>query len=81
MLGAVADVVGVVVRLILGGTVVKARLNRKATISLLVVLGVRGAGQKVLLAVRNIGGKRPEVAWHGPLDDLLARVGCARPNF
>jgi len=38
--------------------VVRARLDRKATsISLLVVLGIRRDGQKVLLAVRNMGGE------------------------
>jgi putative transposase len=43
-----------IVRLILDGTVVRVRLDRKATsISLLVVLGIRRDGQKVLLAVRN----------------------------
>ena len=41
------------VRLILDGTVVRVRLDKKATsISLLVALGVREDGQKVLLAVR-----------------------------
>ncbi|MBV8091547.1 MAG: transposase, partial [Alphaproteobacteria bacterium] len=41
------------VRLILDGTTVRVRLDRKATsISLLVVLGIRRDGQKVLLAVR-----------------------------
>ena len=45
-----------VVRLLLDGTVVRVRLDRKATnISLLVVLGVRRDGQKVLLAVKNMG--------------------------
>ena len=45
-------------RLILDGTVVKVRLDKKATsISLLVVLGVRCEGQKVLLAVKNMGGE------------------------
>jgi putative transposase len=40
--------------LVLDGTVVRVRLDRKATsISLLVVLGIRRDGQKVLLAVRN----------------------------
>src|SRR5215216_5659118 len=40
-----------IVRLILDGTVVRVRLDRKATsISLLVVLGVRADGQKELLA-------------------------------
>jgi transposase-like protein len=47
-----------IVRLILDGTVVKVRLDKKATaISLLVVLGVRRDGQKVLLAVKNMGGE------------------------
>ena len=47
-----------VVRLILDGTVVRVRLDRKATnVSLLVVLGVRRDGQKLLLAVRNMGGE------------------------
>jgi putative transposase len=40
-----------IVRLILDGTVVRVRLDKKATsISLLVVLGVRRDGQKVLLS-------------------------------
>jgi len=44
--------------LILDGTVVRVRLDRKATsIVLLVVLGVRNDGQKVLLAVKNMGGE------------------------
>jgi transposase-like protein len=47
-----------VVRLILDGTVVRVRLDRKATsISLLVVLGVRADGQKVLLAIKSMGGE------------------------
>src|SRR6266481_3329837 len=46
-----------IVRLILDGTVVRVRLDRKATsISLLVVLGVRQDGQKVLLAIKQMGG-------------------------
>jgi putative transposase len=69
-----------VVRLILDGTVVRVRLDRRATsISLLVVLGVRRDGQKVLLAVRNMGGES-EAAWRGVLDDLIAR-GLQRPRF
>jgi transposase-like protein len=69
-----------VVRLILDGTVVRARLDRKATnISLLVVLGIRRDGQKVLLAVRNMGGEC-EAAWRGVLDDLIAR-GLQTPEF
>ena len=69
-----------VVRLILDGTVVHVRLDRKATnISLLVVLGVRRDGQKVLLAVKNMGGES-EAAWRGILDDLIAR-GLRTPEF
>ena len=69
-----------VVRLILDGTVVRVRLDRKATaISLLVALGVRRDGQKVLLAVKNMGGES-EAAWRGVLDDLIAR-GLRTPEF
>jgi transposase-like protein len=69
-----------VVRLILDGTVVRARLDRKAAnISLLVVLGVRRDGQKLLLAIRNMGGES-EAAWRGVLDDLIAR-GLRTPEF
>ena len=69
-----------VVRLILDGTVVRVRLDRKATgISLLVVLGVRRDGQKVLLAVRNMGGES-EPAWRSILDSLVAR-GLRTPEF
>src|ERR1700730_9145079 len=47
-----------IVRLILDGTVARGRLDRKATsIFLLAVLGVREDGQKVLLAVKNMGGE------------------------
>ena len=69
-----------IVRLILDGTVVRVRLDRKATnISLLVVLGIRGDGQKVLLSVRAMGGES-EAAWRGVLDDLIAR-GLRTPDF
>lgn len=69
-----------IVRLILDGTVVKARIDRKATsISLLVVLGIRRDGQKVLLAVKNMGGES-EAAWRAVLDDLIAR-GLRCPEF
>ena len=45
-----------IVRLILDGTAVRVRLDRKATsISLLVVIGVRENGQKVLLAIKSEG--------------------------
>ena len=69
-----------IVRLILDGTVVKVRLDRKATaISLLIALGVRRDGQKVVLAIRNMGGES-ESAWRAVLDDLMAR-GMARPEL
>ena len=69
-----------IVRLVLDGTVVRVRLDRRATsISLLVVLGVRRDGQKVLLTVRTMGGES-EAAWRGVLDDLVAR-GLKTPEF
>ena len=69
-----------IVRLILDGTVVRVRLDRKATsISLLVVLGVRADGQKVLLAIKSMGGESAE-AWRTVLDDLIKR-GLRRPEF
>src|SRR6266436_1292989 len=69
-----------IVRLILDGTVVRVRLDRKATsISLLVVLGVRADGQKVLLAIKNMGGETSE-AWRSVLDNLTRR-GLQRPEF
>ena len=69
-----------IVRLILDGTVVRVRLDRKATsISLLVIIGVRADGQKVLLAVKHMGGESAE-AWRTVLDDLIAR-GLRRPAF
>ena len=69
-----------IVRLILDGTVVRVRLDRKATaVSLLVVIGVRADGQKVLLAVRSMGGETTD-AWRAVLDDLIGR-GLRRPEF
>ena len=69
-----------IVRLILDGTVVKVRLDRKATaISLLIVLGVRRDGQKVVLAIKNMGGES-EAAWRAVLDDLISR-GMAKPEL
>ena len=68
-----------IVRLILDGTVVRVRLDRQATsISLLVVIGVRADGQKVLLAAKSMGGETTE-AWRAVLDDLVAR-GLRRPG-
>jgi putative transposase len=69
-----------IVRLILDGTVVRVRLDREATsISLLVVIGVRADGQKVLLAIKAMGGESTE-AWRAVLDDLIQR-GLRRPEF
>ena len=69
-----------IVRLILDGTVVRVRLDRKASaISLLVVIGVREDGQKLLLAIKSMGGESSE-AWRAVLDDLVAR-GLQRPAF
>ncbi len=69
-----------IVRLILDGTVIKTRLDRKATnISVLAAIGVRRDGQKVLLSIRNMGGEST-AAWRQFLDDLDAR-GLKRPEF
>jgi putative transposase len=69
-----------IVRLILDGTVVRVRLDRKATsISLLVVIGVREDGQKVVLAIKSMGGESTE-AWRTVLDDLIKRE-LRRPEF
>jgi putative transposase len=62
-----------IIRVILDGTVVKVRLDKRSTgISVLVALGVRRDGQKVLLGLRNMGGES-EAAWRAFLDDLVAR--------
>jgi transposase-like protein len=69
-----------IVRLILDGTVIKTRLDRKATnISSLAAIGVRRDGQKVLLSIRNMGGEST-AAWRQFLDDLDVR-GLRRPEF
>src|SRR6476619_2935625 len=69
-----------IVRLMLDGTVARVRLDRRATsISLLVVIGVREDGQKVVLAIKSMGGESTE-AWRAVLDDLIDR-GLRRPAF
>ena len=69
-----------IVRLILDGTVIKTRLDRKATnISVLAAIGVRRDGQKVLLSIKNMGGES-KAAWGMFLGDLDAR-GLKRPEF
>jgi len=56
---------------------VRVRLDRKATaiVVLLVVLGVREDGQKVLLAAKNMGGETSE-AWRA---SMLLRNGIGEP--
>ena len=54
--------------------------RQKATsISLLVGLGVRADGQKVLLAIKSMGGES-EAAWRALLDDLIRR-GLRTPEL
>ena len=66
--------------MILDGAVERVRLDRKATsISLLVALGVRHDRQKILLAVKNMGGES-EAAWRTLLDDLIKR-GLKTPEL
>jgi len=69
-----------IVRLILDGTVIKTRIDGKATnISVLAAVGVRRDGQKVLLSIGNMGGESA-AAWGQFLRDLDAR-GLKRPEF
>ena len=69
-----------IVRLILDGAVVKVPLDRKAAaVSLLIALGIRRDGQKVVLAIKSMGGES-EAAWRQLLDDLTAR-GMAKPEL
>lgn len=69
-----------IVRIILDGTVIKTRIDKKATnISVLAAIGVRRDGQKVLLSIKNMGGEST-AAWRQFLDDLDAR-GLKRPEF
>jgi putative transposase len=66
-----------IVRLVLDGTAVKVRLDRKATsISLLVVIGVRADGQKILLAVKSMGGESA-AAWRSVLDEACGSPSCS----
>jgi len=69
-----------IVRLILDGTLVRVRLDKRATgLSVLVALGIRRDGQKVLLALKNMGGES-EAAWRAFLDNLVAR-GLGTPEL
>jgi len=68
-----------IVRLILDGTVVRTRLDRKATaISLLVVIGVRADGQKMLLESRAWAARAPRP---GALSSTISSgVACVAPS-
>lgn len=69
-----------IVRLILDGTVIRTRLDKRVTnISVLAAIGVRRDGQKVLLSIRKMGGESTS-AWREFLDDLETR-GLKRPEF
>ena len=69
-----------VVRLILDGTVVKAKIDRKATaISPLAAVGVRRDGQKVLLGLKNMGGEST-AAWQAFLEGM-SKHGLQAPDF
>ena len=69
-----------IVRLILDGTVVRTRIDKRATnVSVLAAIGVRRDGQKVLLSIRNMGGEST-AAWSSFLCDLDKR-GLKRPEF
>lgn len=69
-----------IVRVILDGTVIRTRIDRRATnILVLAAIGVRRDGQKVLLSIRNMGGESA-AAWRQFLDDLDTR-GLRRPEF
>ena len=70
-----------IVRVILDGTVIKMRVDKKATnISVLAAIGVRRDGQKVLLSIKEYGWGEYGENWRQFLDDLDAR-GLKRPEF
>ena len=66
--------------MILDDTVVRVRLDRKATsISLLVVLGMRQDGQKVLLAIKQMGVERTE-RLADCARSISSSAACGGPN-
>ena len=68
------DIVGV----ILDGTAIGTRIDRKAThISVLAAIGIRRDGRKVLLCIGNMGGESP--SWRQVLEGLAVR-GLQRPG-
>ena len=69
-----------IVRLILDGTVVRTRIDKRATnVSVPAATGVRRDGRKVLLSIRNTGGGST-TAWAAFPGDPDAR-GLKRPEF
>lgn len=67
-------------RLILDGLSVSVRMDKTAhRLSVLVALGVRADGQKVVLAMKDMGGESKE-AWRELLDDLVSR-GLTAPEL
>jgi putative transposase len=69
-----------VVRLILDGTAVEVRPDKRVTaVSLLVALGVRRDGREVVLAIGSMGGES-EAAWRQVLEGLASR-GLGKPGL
>ena len=69
-----------IVRLILDGTVVHVRLDGHSTVlSILVAMGVRPDGQKMLLVLKALAGES-EAAWRDLLQDLES-CGLSRPEL
>jgi hypothetical protein len=69
-----------IARLILDGTVVRGKIDKKSTsISTVVALGVRRDGQKVLLSLKNMGGES-EAAWRVFLEEM-ASCKLRTPEF
>ena len=54
-------------------------VGKATNLSLLVVLGIRRDGQKVLLSIRNMAGES-EAAWRAVLDDLIAPAHAGVPD-
>ena len=68
-----------IVRLILDGTVVRVRLDRKATsISLLVVIGVRGDGQRWCSRSRAWVARAPRLG--APSSTISSSAACVGPS-
>ena len=68
-----------IVRLILDGTVVRTRIDKRATnVSVLAAIGVRRDGQKVLLAIETWAAKARQP---GPASSAIAmHAACVAPS-